>query len=465
MTTSLNLAAFAFAMVIGADFIPEGHWYEPVAAPAPAEQRRIPPQDTSRSRRTNTTTIQHIERNGSNATEINYRGQVKFTEDERDIQSITPGGFFKFSKTTFGNTRSVLIESASDGTLSRTYYAGRQEQPYEPEGRKWLSDVLPEVIATSGIGAEERVKRIYAKKGVNGVLEAIDRLESDHVESIYFGYLLEQPNLGDKNLSTLLAKLTEKVGSDHEKANLLRRVSGTYLRNDQTSQEYIRAVSSLGSDHEKGQVFRHILSNTKLNEANAAAVVRAVGEIGSDHEKAQVVRFLLQQNKLNGPGLQQALTVIGTIGSDHEKAAVLRQLFGNQTLAISHFKTLAGVMGQIGSDHEKSSVINHLVNHNLSLVTAHFEEVLGLTKGISSDHEKSNVLSNLLSKYQPAEKQYVYVLQSITSIQSDHEKGQLLAKLAKTLPKGNTSVVDAYKKAVKSIQSDHEYRRAMEAIE
>jgi hypothetical protein len=91
--------------------------------------------------------------------------KVAFTDDERDIKSISPGGYFKFSKTTFGNTRSVLIESSSDGTLTRTYHANRQQQPYEPEGRKWLADMLPEIIATSGIGAEERVRRIYAKKG------------------------------------------------------------------------------------------------------------------------------------------------------------------------------------------------------------------------------------------------------------------------------------------------------------
>ena len=462
MFSSFNLVACAFVMAVSGDLLREGYLSQPAALRVQAEGF---PQDSSRHRRVAQNTYSHVVQNGSNATEINFRGKVTFTDDERDIKSISPGGYFKFSKTTFGNTRSILIESSSDGTLTRTYHANRQQQPYEPEGRKWLADMLPEIIATSGIGAEERVRRIYAKKGVNGVLETIDDLDNDHAASIYFGYLLEQPNLADKDLRLVLEKLTGKVESDHEKANLLRRVSGLYLRNDQTGQAYIRAVSSIDSDHEKANVLRHVLDNAKLNETNATALIQALADIDSDHEKAQVVRSLLQANKLNGANLQHALTVIGTIDSDHEKANVLREMFGNQSLAGTQFKTLAGVVDQIDSDHERSNVVTHLAVTNPPLVTAHLEEILGLVTRISSDHEKGRVLATLLDKSKPTDKQYGQVLAAVPSIDSDHEKGQLLVKLAKTMPRGNASLVEAYKKAVKSIESDSEYRRAMEAIE
>jgi len=462
MFTLIQLAAGALAMITGGDLLRDD--YLPRPAAAPRVQATAPfPQDSSR-RRTTQHTYSHTERNGANATEINYRGKIAFTDDERDIKSISPGGYFKFSKTTFGNTRSVLIESSGDGVLTRTYSAGRQEQPYEPEGRKWLADMLPEIIATSGIGAEERVRRIYAKKGVNGVLETIENVDNDHARSTYLGYLMEQPNLSEKDRLTVLEKVSG-IGSDHEKANLLRRVSGTYLRGNQTSQAYIRAASSIGSDHEKSQLFRHLLGSLSLNEANTAAVTKAVASIGSDHEKAGVVRFLLQQNKLDGAGLQQVLPVIGSIGSDHEKAGVLRAMLGNQALTGTHFKTLTGLIDRLGSDHEKSGVITHLVNTNQPLVATHFGDVLGLVTRISSDHEKGRSLAVLLDKTRPDDKQYVQVLAALPSIGSDHEKGQLLTWLAKTLPKGNAAVLEAYKKAAKSIGSDHEYRRAMEAIE
>ncbi len=450
-------------MVVGGDLLREG--YLPHLVAAPRVQQTPLPQDSGRHQRVTQHTYSHVVQNGANATEINFRGKIAFTDDERDVKSISPGGYFKFSKTTFGNTRSVLIESSSDGTLTRTYHAGRLEQPYEPEGRKWLADMLPEIIATSGIGAEERVRRIYAKKGASGVLETIDQLENDHAAGIYIGYLLEQPNLGEKDLLLVLKRVTEKIGSDHEKANLLGRVSGTYLRSNQTGREYIRAVSSIGSDHEKSQVFKHVLGSLKLNDANTAAVMAAVASIGSDHEKAGVVRFLLEQNKLNGAGLQQVLPVIGSIGSDHEKAGVLRAMLANQTLAGTDFKTLTGIIDRVGSDHEKSGVITHLINTNSPLVQAHFEEVLGVVTRISSDHEKGQTLSTLLDKTRPNDKQYVQVLTALPSIGSDHEKGALLTRLAKMLPKDNASVMAAYKKAAKSIGSDHEYRRAMEAIE
>ena len=460
MFTLIQLMAGALAMltgITGGDLLRDD--YPPRPAAAPRVQAAPFPQDSSRRH-----TYSHVVRNGSNATEINYRGKIAFTDDERDIKSISPGGYFKFSKTTFGNTRSVLIESSGDGVLTRTYHAGRQEQPYEPEGRKWLADMLPEIIATSGIGAEERVRRIYASKGVNGVLETIDDIDNDHARSIYLGYLMEQPNLAEKDRLTVLEKVTE-IGSDHEKANLLRRVSGTCLRGNQTSQAYIRVASSIGSDHEKSQLFRHLLGSLSLNEANTAAVTKAVASIGSDHEKAGVVRFLLQQNKLDGAGLQQVLPVIGSIGSDHEKAGVLRAMLGNQALTGTHFQTLTGLIDRLGSDHEKSGVVTHLVNTNQPLVAKHFGDVLGLVTRMSSDHEKGRSLAVLLDKTRPDDKQYVQVLAALPSMGSDHEKGQLLTRLAKTLPKGNASVLEAYKKAAKSIGSDHEYRRAMEAIE
>ena len=49
-----------------------------------------------------------VYRNNGSATTLSYNGKIVFTEDDRDIKSISPGGFFKYSKTTFGNCREGL---------------------------------------------------------------------------------------------------------------------------------------------------------------------------------------------------------------------------------------------------------------------------------------------------------------------------------------------------------------------
>jgi hypothetical protein len=174
----------------------------------------------------------HIYNTNSSSTELTYEGKITFTDDEKDIRSISPGGYFKFSKTTFGNRRAIHIESRSDGTLKRTYYVGRQEAPYEPEGRKWFADMLPEIIATSGIGAEDRVARIYQKSGTTGVLQEISRIDGDHGKNTYFSYLVAQPGLKENDLRAIVTSVRTTVGSDYEKGKLLQKMNGRYLQNE-----------------------------------------------------------------------------------------------------------------------------------------------------------------------------------------------------------------------------------------
>ena len=173
-----------------------------------------------------------IYRNNGSATTLSYNGKIVFTEDDRDIKSISPGGFFKYSKTTFGNCREIQVLSDTGGNLRRRYFVGRTEEPYEPEGRKWLQEMLPGIIATTGIGAEERVQRIFAKSGVKGVLSEIGKLESDQVQSLYFSYLVAQPRLKDHDMRQILAQVNHTIGSDYEKGKLLRKSGPYFLKHE-----------------------------------------------------------------------------------------------------------------------------------------------------------------------------------------------------------------------------------------
>jgi hypothetical protein len=106
--------------------------------------------------------------------DVQVNGDIEVNDTDSGIKSISPGGYLKISKKAFGNKRSVVVESDSRGELTYEYYEGSKKIPYEPEGRKWLSDVLLEVVRLTGIDAEGRTKRIHAKRGVDGVLEGRD---------------------------------------------------------------------------------------------------------------------------------------------------------------------------------------------------------------------------------------------------------------------------------------------------
>ena len=127
---------------------------------------------------------------------------------------MSDGGYLEISKTVFGSKRSILIESLGDGKVKKEYYEGRTKMPWEPNGKQWLSEILPEVVRTSTIGAESRVKRFFRKGGTNAVLAEIDNIDNDHVKAHYGKLLMKEP-VQPGDYATIVTQVTESLDSDH----------------------------------------------------------------------------------------------------------------------------------------------------------------------------------------------------------------------------------------------------------
>ena len=368
-----------------------------------------------------------VHKTQSSSTELSYEGKISFTDDEKDIKSISPGGYFRFSKSTFGNRRAVHIESRSDGTLKRTYYVGKQEVAYEPEGSKWLADMLPEIIATSGIGAEDRVARIFHKAGTKGVLKEISKIDSDYTKNIYFSHLLAQTGLSETDLQAIVSQVRTEVSSDYEKGKLLRKVSVPYLRNEKIAKDYLTSVASISSDYEKAKVLRHVLAVTSLSETTHAQALQTAAGISSDYEKAKLLVGWLCRPDLSNQNFQQGLAVADQLNSDHERAKVL-------TTAVSR---------------------------NPKKVGDNYDPYMAAVANISSDYEKSKVLLHLLANAKKTEKILLPYIRTAETISSDYEKAKVLLKVGQLMPKDSPLLTEAYKKAAKGISSDYEYRKVM----
>ena len=152
---------------------------------------------------------------------IDFRGEIKLADNEKDIKSISPGGYFKVIKTTFGTKRVVKIENKGDGQLIRTYQVGRNKEPYYPDGQKWLADILPDIIRDTGLAADQRVARIFKQSGTNGVLGEISLIKSDYVKSKYFSALLNLTGLPDEDLPVILSRIGSYMSSSYEMGKLL----------------------------------------------------------------------------------------------------------------------------------------------------------------------------------------------------------------------------------------------------
>src|SRR5436190_13334439 len=131
-------------------------------------------------------------RGGVSSYNVETRGKIELTDDDKDVKSMSPDGYLEITKTVFGSKRTIVIEPQGND-LKRQYYESRTPVAFEPEGRKWLSEVLPEIVRSTTIGAESRVNRFYRQGGSKGVLEEIGRMESDYVK-VHYANLLMGPN-------------------------------------------------------------------------------------------------------------------------------------------------------------------------------------------------------------------------------------------------------------------------------
>ena len=149
-----------------------------VALPATSQNETSSSKSYSISAGTGKTVYRTSSNGFWNEFELETRGVIEVTDDDRDIKSISSGGYFELSKITFGNRRTIEIHE-SNGELIKKYYEGRKEISYDPSGKEWLADVLPDVLRSTGVAAKSRVNRIYRRDGVQGVISEMEKMRSE----------------------------------------------------------------------------------------------------------------------------------------------------------------------------------------------------------------------------------------------------------------------------------------------
>ena len=116
---------------------------------------------------------------------ITSTGRVVFTDDLRDVKSVSDGGSLTVQTRRLLSSRRLEI-SASNGSVNRKYFVNNSEEPWNEESGRWFADELPFLVRRSGVSADERVRQIAEAKGVNAVLDEIRLLYTDSVRGRYF---------------------------------------------------------------------------------------------------------------------------------------------------------------------------------------------------------------------------------------------------------------------------------------
>lgn len=364
--------------------------------------------------------ISITDENGS--LELKYSGEIVFNEAETSIKNISPDGFIRYKS----NGQKFEAEPTGNGHVEYAINGGSKTIALSNEEAVLVAKAIKTMIAY-GIGAGDRVERMFKKGGSEAVLNEVRNLKGDFVKSIYLDYLLNTNSLTAGDMTTIASHVKTLINADFEKGKLLSKFSGKYL----------------------------------ANEATAGAYLEAVKSISSDFEKANAVKVILKQ-PLTPTQFTQVLQLTKAIHSDFEKSNVLKEVLKLNTIAASQFSEVLQATATINSDFEKAGVLQSILNNN-SLPVAQFNETLGVIGNINSDFEKGNVLKKVAESDIKSEDQWISLLGSSEKLSSDFEKGNVLAAIASKMP-ATENVKTAYMKSAKTISSDFEYAKAVKAV-
>lgn len=438
----------------------------------------------------------HVRSNGFNSFNIEYQGTIEVTDDDKDIKSISPGGYIEISKTTFGSKRSLLLEGTSSG-VRKQYYEGRSEVAFEPEGRKWLAEILPEVVRSTGIAAESRINRYYKQGGTDAVLGEISRLEGDYVRAIYGKILLKKDRMSADELSKSLRSLSELIDSDYYLAELLKDNSPRLLKDKKTADAYFSAVSGIGSDYYAAVVLKEALQSHQTSRESIITIVAASKNIGSDYYKAAVLESVLDQESHDDAIFSQLVTSMSNMESDYYQSQILTKAMRKKELSAEAKNKLLEAVSAVSSDYYMSSVFSDMlegqVNEQIqvkviSLVDGRMSsdyyaadvlakiarqpmsdqvaaQLAQAVKGLGSSNYASVVLEKAANASSLSSEALVALVDAAGSIDSDYYKASALQALAPLVRKSDNKAKAAYKEAAGRISSDTYFGKTMRAID
>jgi hypothetical protein len=390
-----------------------------------------------------------------NDLEISFKGLIRVSDDDRDIKSISPGGYLIISSKTFGNKREVNIVSDSDGKLKKEYYVGRNKREWEPEGRKWLAENLLEVLRSTGIDAEGRTSRIYKQEGVDGVISEIAHINSNSVMLKYFEALLETEGLSDNEKCEVIEEVCNRMTSNTNISRFLRKYDEVYMKNNKLARSYFNCVSQLTSNTETSLVLRHVMKHNELSKEMMIYLLNCVDYMTSNTEMSIVLRAFNNSFPDDQTVSDAYFNAIDNMTSNTSISAVLIDLMDNQKLRDYDMNKLLIVTSHMTSNTSMASVLKkfnfHFKNDNI-VSNTYFRTLSAFT----SNTDMSSVMRDLLNKQQLSDNSMIKYLRAARYFTSNTDMGSVLKKAIPYLNLNNELVMTEFFKTVEGFTSNTE---------
>ncbi len=406
----------------------------------------------------NETHMEFTTRNGLTSLKVKIDGAIEFTDDDRDVKSLSPNGHLTIEEGGWLSGREYDVNADARGNLTKTYSVGRTAKSLDDDGRAWLARLLPQMIRDTGIGAGPRVARILRQAGPPAVIAEIRLIHGDGSKRVYLEQLFSQATLNTEQLKDS-AKLIRGISSDGDKAQVVIAVDEKYFTGDLRPYLF-DAAESINSDGDKRRVLSDIVKKDAGNTESLVRATRAARHISSDGDKAEVLIEIADPYRASDELHMVYFEAVNSISSDGDHARVLSKLLGTHGDDSDTVARVVHSAEKISSDGDKARVLKEAVSSyrdDPAMRKAFFDAA----NSISSDGDHQQVLVTLVHRQGIGIDTLGGIANSAQRISSDGDKARVLGDLAGM---NIESIRDSFFAAADSVHSDGDHARVLMAL-
>ncbi|NLR92091.1 hypothetical protein [Flammeovirga agarivorans] len=298
---------------------------------------------------------------------VSHEGEIKLNEEEDNIISISEGGKFVVKKRTFGNTRKLVIIPNQDGSLSYKYYEGNQLIPFDPDGKNWLKDILPEVINSSSIAAEDRLNRQLKEGGISQALKYIGDLSSDHTKVVFYKLLVNNKKVNQAKLDEITTHLSKNVSSSYNLADYYSSSLITYY-NKKGLDYYFDGIKSISSSYDKSKCLKDIIDQKEVSKQFSNKewdlFCDVVKDISSGYDKSKTIIYMFE-NSESEISADRYTSLLHSISSSYDKRQTIQAAFEslNHRLTDAQRDAIISEVRYMSSSSDKSGTLLDIVDY------------------------------------------------------------------------------------------------------
>jgi hypothetical protein len=248
--------------------------------------------------------------------------------------------------------------SPSDAqTLTTLYRVNGVDVPFDDEGRRWLAELLPRVLAEASVNVEPRVARWRVQEGVDGALRHIADLRSSGAKRAHYDVLLENNKLSATELDHLVKQAGKDIPSSGDLRAVLSKAAAQQNKgklSPSTLEDAMAAIPSSGDLTEVLLTFGQTDDREQL-----LAVARTALRIPSSGD---LTRFLIEVTPRylgrNDAGLRAAyFKAVANIPSSGDLARTLESVVPYAVKSPDVTRAVLAAAGTIPSSSDRANVL------------------------------------------------------------------------------------------------------------